>query len=83
MSVALAATVMVWVIAFPIGIYSATRQYSLSDNAVTFVGFLGLSIPNFLLALIMMYLANRFLKGVDRRPVFAEVRHRRVELGAS
>ena len=49
MTVALAATVLVWVIAFPIGIYSATRQYSLSDNAVTFVGFLGLSIPNFLL----------------------------------
>ena len=61
MTVALAATVLVWVVAFPIGIYSATRQYSLSDNAVTFVGFLGLSIPNFLLALIMMYLANRFL----------------------
>ena len=61
MSVALSATVLVWVVAFPIGVYSATRQYSLSDNAVTFIGFLGLSIPNFLLALIMMYLANRFL----------------------
>lgn len=43
-----------WVISIPIGIYSATHQYELGDNIFTFIGFIGLSIPNFLLALIIM-----------------------------
>ncbi len=47
-----------WIIAFPIGIYSATHQYSWGDYGLTFVGLLGLATPNFLLALIFMYLAN-------------------------
>ena len=47
-----------WLIAFPIGIYSATRQYSWGDYGFTFLGLLGLATPNFLLALILMYLAN-------------------------
>lgn len=47
-----------WLIAFPIGIYSATHQYSWGDYGFTFLGLLGLATPNFLLALIMMYLAN-------------------------
>lgn len=49
-----------WLIAFPIGIYSATHPYSWSDYGLTFVGFLGLATPNFLLALVMLYLANRY-----------------------
>ena len=49
-----------WLIAFPIGIYSATHKYSWGDYGLTFVGFLGLAIPNFLLALIMLYAANRW-----------------------
>lgn len=49
-----------WLIAFPIGMYSATHQYSWGDYGLTFVGFLGLATPNFLLALIMLYLANRW-----------------------
>jgi peptide/nickel transport system permease protein len=44
-----------WVIALPIGVYSAVRQYSPLDYVFTFIGFIGLAIPNFLLALIMMY----------------------------
>ncbi|MEL7429729.1 MAG: ABC transporter permease, partial [Pseudomonadota bacterium] len=52
--------IFTWIIAFPIGIYSATRQYSWGDYGLTFVGLLGLATPNFLLALIMMYLANRW-----------------------
>jgi len=48
---------MTWGIAFPIGVYSAVRQYSLADYLFTFVGFLGLAIPSFLLALVMMYVA--------------------------
>jgi peptide/nickel transport system permease protein len=39
----------------PIGIYSAVRQYSFADYIFTFVGFVGLAVPNFLLALIIMY----------------------------
>ncbi|MCF3642456.1 ABC transporter permease [Rhizobium sp. TRM95111] len=52
-------TIMVtWVIAFPIGIYSATHQYSWGDYGLTFVGLIGIAIPNFMLALILMYFAN-------------------------
>lgn len=50
--------IFTWLIAFPIGIYSATHQYSWGDYGLTFVGLLGLATPNFLLALVMMYLAN-------------------------
>ncbi|TCM58265.1 peptide/nickel transport system permease protein [Rhizobium sp. PP-F2F-G48] len=47
-----------WIIAFPIGIYSATHQYSWGDYGLTFLGLLGLAIPNFMFALILMYFAN-------------------------
>jgi len=47
-----------WLLAFPIGIYSATHQYSWGDYGLTFMGLVGLAIPNFMLALIMMYFAN-------------------------
>ena len=50
--------IFTWLIAFPIGIYSATHQYSWGDYGLTFLGLLGLAIPNFLLALILMYFAN-------------------------
>lgn len=45
----------VWIVAIPIGIYSATHQYSVGDHTLTFLGFLGLSIPNFFLALLIIY----------------------------
>lgn len=48
--------ILTWVVAFPIGIYSATHQYSWGDYGLTFLGLLGMATPNFLLALIMMYL---------------------------
>jgi len=50
--------IFTWLVAFPIGIYSATHQYSWSDYGLTFLGLLGLATPNFLLALVMMYFAN-------------------------
>lgn len=50
-----------WVVAFPIGVYSATHQYSWSDYTLTFLGFLGLATPNFLLALVLLYLSNVYL----------------------
>ena len=53
-----ATIIFIWVMAFPIGIYSATHQYSLGDYGLTFIGFIGLATPNFLLALILLYLAN-------------------------
>ena len=49
-----------WLIAFPIGMYSATHPYSWGDYGLTFLGFLGLATPNFLLALVMLYLANKY-----------------------
>lgn len=55
MSISLSATLFVWLVGFPIGIYSSTHQYSVSDRLWSLVGFLGLSIPDFLLALILMY----------------------------
>ncbi|WP_299392743.1 ABC transporter permease [Pelagibius sp.] len=53
--ISLASLVFVYVVAFPIGVYSAVKKYSLGDYVFTFLGFLGLAIPNFLLALILMY----------------------------
>lgn len=53
--VSLAAIFLTWGIALPIGIYSAVRQYSMADYAFTLIGFVGLAVPNFLLALIIMY----------------------------
>ena len=49
-----------WAVAFPIGVYSATHQYSWGDYSLSFLGFLGLATPNFLLALVLLYLANRW-----------------------
>ena len=61
MAVSFAALLLTWVIALPIGIYSAARQYSVGDYIATTLGFIGLAIPNFLLALILMYLGFRYL----------------------
>ena len=51
---------LTWLIAFPIGIYSATHQYSWGDYGFSFLGLLGIAIPNFMLALILMFFANRW-----------------------
>lgn len=50
----------IWALALPIGIYSAVRQYSFGDYVFTFFGFIGLAIPNFLLALVLMYVSFRY-----------------------
>jgi peptide/nickel transport system permease protein len=49
--------IFIWIVAFPIGIYSAVRQYSIGDYIATFFGFLGMATPSFLLALFIMYVA--------------------------
>jgi peptide/nickel transport system permease protein len=61
MLISFAALILTWGLALPIGIYSAVRQYSIGDYIFTLVGFIGLAVPNFLLALVIMYLAFRFL----------------------
>src|ERR1043166_2108948 len=56
MIVTIAAIVFTWIVALPIGIYSAVRQYSPGDYLFTFIGFFGLAVPSFLFALVLMYL---------------------------
>ena len=58
-AVALSTILFTWVLALPIGIYSAVRQYSWGDYLFTFLGFVGMSVPGFLLALILMYLSGK------------------------
>ena len=57
--ISLATILFTWIIAIPVGIYSAVRQYSLGDYVLTFVGFIGMCIPSFLLALILMVLSGQ------------------------
>jgi len=61
MGVAIAALVFTWALALPIGIYSAVRQYSPLDYIFTFVGFIGLAVPNFLLGLLVLYFGFKYL----------------------
>ena len=58
MLISFATIIVTWLIAFPIGIYSATHQYSWADYGLTFMGLLGIAVPHFLLALVALYIAN-------------------------
>ena len=58
--ISLFALVFTYVVAIPLGIYSATHQYSIADYTFTLAGFTGLAIPNFLFALILMFLFYRY-----------------------
>ncbi|MBI5956996.1 MAG: ABC transporter permease [Chloroflexi bacterium] len=71
------ALVFMWVVSIPIGVYSATHKYSPSDNALTLLGFLGLSVPDFMLALVYLVFATLalgmsasglFSPGMERAP---------------
>ena len=55
-----ATLVFIWTVAIPVGIYSAVRKYSLGDYVATFFEFIGLAIPNFLLALVLLYVSLRY-----------------------
>lgn len=50
----------VYAVSFPIGVYTAVRQYSFGDYAMTFLGYIGLATPNFLLALILLFFAKKY-----------------------
>ena len=54
-------TLFVWAVALPIGFYSAVRRYSIVDYAASFVGFFGMAIPNFLLALIVLFITYKYM----------------------
>ena len=56
----LSTLVFVWAVAIPIGIYSAVRKYSLGDYVATFLGFIGLATPNFLIALVLLYVSFKY-----------------------
>lgn len=56
-AISFASLLFIWAVAFPVGIYSAVKQYSAGDYLFTLLSFIGLGIPNFLLALIVMWFA--------------------------
>lgn len=58
--VTLTTLVFTWVVGFAIGVYSALRPHSFGDYVATFIGFIGLSIPNFMLALVLMFFGYKF-----------------------
>jgi peptide/nickel transport system permease protein len=55
LAISIASLLLAYALAIPIGLYSATRQYSLGDYFFTLIGFIGLAVPNFLLALIILW----------------------------
>ena len=60
LGISIAALLFVWAVALPIGIYSAVRRHSFGDHFFTLLGFLGLAIPNFILALTLMYISYKY-----------------------
>ena len=84
LTVALAAMafVLTWLIAVPAGIYSATHQRSVLDHVITVINYIGVATPNFMLALILMWIAIRLFRRQHHRTVFAELRRCALEHGA-
>ncbi|HEV7719386.1 MAG TPA: ABC transporter permease [Arsenicitalea sp.] len=60
-AISLLSLVFVWAVSLPIGIYSAVRRHSIGDHVFTLFGFLGLAVPNFILALTLMFVAYKYL----------------------
>ena len=73
--------IFVYGVGIPIGVYSATHQYSAGDYAVTVLGFAGLATPNFLLALVLMFMFYSFFGFSAGGAVLARVHHRPLECG--
>ena len=61
LGISLLTILLTYAIAIPVGIYSATHQYSMLDYAFTLLGFIGLAMPGFLLALVLMFFAYKYL----------------------
>lgn len=66
----LGALLVAWLIAIPVGVYSATHRYSLPDYIITTIQFIGIAIPEFLLALIVLVFASRYF-GIDVGGLFS------------
>jgi peptide/nickel transport system permease protein len=60
-----------WIVAFPVALYSATHQYSAGDHIFSFLGFVGLGVPNFMIALVLLWLGFRYF-GADLTGLFSE-----------
>ena len=63
LAITIPTTIFVYALAIPLGIYSAVRQYSTLDYMFSLVGMIGLAIPNFLFAIIMLYISSRYFGG--------------------
>jgi ABC-type dipeptide/oligopeptide/nickel transport system permease component len=68
--VSLGTILFTWAIALPIGIFSAVKQYSTWDYVLTFLGFIGMCVPNFLLAILLMYWSGKYL-GINVTGLFS------------
>ena len=62
--------IFIWLVSLPVGIYSATHQYSIPDYLFSFLGFIGLGVPSFLLALVGLWVAYRYF-GTDLAGLFS------------
>jgi peptide/nickel transport system permease protein len=60
MAISLGSVLFIWVVALPVGVYSAVNKYTIGDHIATFFGFIGLAVPNFLMALLLMYISYRY-----------------------
>lgn len=58
-TMSLASFLLIWIISLPLGIYSAVKKYSIFDYGASFIGFLGIAIPNFVLALVALYVSYK------------------------
>ncbi len=63
--------IFIWIVAFPIAFYSATHQYSIFDHFFSFIGFVGLGMPDFLMALILLWIGLRYFRA-DWSGLFSE-----------
>ncbi len=68
--ISLLCVLITWLISFPIGIYSAVKQYSVGDYFFTLLGFIGVSVPSFLVALVALYIAFKYF-GVTMTGLFS------------
>ncbi len=68
---ALASLIITWAIAIPLGVFSAVKQYSLGDQIITTISFIGLGMPGFLLALLVLFFAVTVL-GQDIGGLFSQ-----------
>ena len=61
LAISVASLLFVWAVSLPIGIYSAMRRHSVGDYGFTLLGFIGLAVPNFIMALVLMYVTYRYM----------------------